>query len=155
MTREEAATSERPAISTISSIPDGREANDVVVCGIRPRAGVYGATDNFAATVAFEDGSVGTLIYSSMGSTVAPKERMDVFADEALLQLDDYKSLSAAGASAKGLRTASSDKGQRSEIEALVRAIRDGSSWPIPLWQQLQATEIALDVQAALVARDR
>jgi hypothetical protein len=25
-----------------------------------------------------------------------------------------------------------------------------GSGWPIPLWQQLQATQIALDVEAQL-----
>ena len=44
------------------------------------------------------------------------------------------------------------DKGHRAELEALVRAIRHGGDWPIPLWQQLQATEIALQVQAALVS---
>jgi hypothetical protein len=52
-----------------------------------------------------------------------------------------------AGRSAVELSTRTSEKGQREELEALVRAIREGGEWPIPLWQQLQATDIALRVQ--------
>ena len=54
------------------------------------------------------------------------------------------------GSSDARYERAKSDKGHLAELEALVRAISHGGDWPIPLWQQLQATEIALQVQAAL-----
>jgi hypothetical protein len=39
------------------------------------------------------------------------------------------------------------DKGQKDELRAFGEAIRGGGPWPIPLWQQLQAMEIAFDVE--------
>jgi hypothetical protein len=39
------------------------------------------------------------------------------------------------------------DKGHRKELEAFAQTIRRGGDWPIPLWQQVQATEIACRVE--------
>jgi hypothetical protein len=64
-----------------------------------------------------------------------------------VISLDDYTRLTVAGASVKALATSAPEKGQRQELEALVLAIRDGGEWPIALWQQIQATEIALRVE--------
>ena len=126
----------------------GARAMEVAARGVRG-GGIYGTTDNFVATVGFDDGSVAALTYSAMGSPTVSKERMDLYVDGTILQLDDYRKLSVDGSSAAG-RRAKIDKGHRGELEALVRAISHGGDWPIPLWQQLQATEIALQVQAAL-----
>jgi predicted dehydrogenase/threonine dehydrogenase-like Zn-dependent dehydrogenase len=114
---------------------------------IRPRSGYYGRTDNFATTIGFDDGSVATLTYTALGAAGHPKEQMDVFVDGKVISLDDYKRLTVAGASVKALATSAPEKGQRQELEALVLAIRDGGEWPIALWQQIQAAEIALRVE--------
>jgi hypothetical protein len=39
------------------------------------------------------------------------------------------------------------DKGHRVELEAFADAMRRGGEWPNPLWQQVQASEIALLVE--------
>jgi predicted dehydrogenase len=114
---------------------------------IRPRTGYYGARDNFAATVGFQDGSVATLTYTALGSSQHPKERMELFADGMVASLDDYVRLTVAGSRAPGITLRTADKGQLDELRAFGQAIRDGGAWPIPLWQQLQAMEIAFAVE--------
>jgi hypothetical protein len=42
------------------------------------------------------------------------------------------------------------DKGQKDELAAFGLAVRAGGEWPIPLWEQLQTSEIALRVDEAL-----
>jgi predicted dehydrogenase/threonine dehydrogenase-like Zn-dependent dehydrogenase len=125
----------------------GARKTDVHAAAIRPTSGYYGRTDNFATTIGFEDGSVATLTYTALGAPGHPKEQMDVFVDGKVLSIDDYKRLSVEGASVKTSTRTAPEKGQRRELEALARAIRDGRDWPIPLWEQIQATEIALRVE--------
>jgi hypothetical protein len=48
------------------------------------------------------------------------------------------------------LSTARQEKGHSEELAALLAAIKTGGPWPIPLWQQLQATEVALAVEPFL-----
>ncbi len=130
-------------------LADARVA-DVRATAIRPRTGHYAATDNFTATIAFEDGSIATLTYTALGNREHAKERLDVYLDGAVLSLDDYRRLTVVGRRTPGLETAAAEKGQKEELTAFARAIRDGGPWPIPLWQQVQATEIALAVEPYL-----
>lgn len=50
-------------------------------------------TDNFVATVHFDDGSVCNLTYTSLGNEQMSKERMELFFDSKSIVLDDYKEL--------------------------------------------------------------
>ena len=120
------------------------------VKAIRPATGHYGARDNFVATVAFEDGSIASLTYTALGSGDYPKERLEVFADGKVFVLDNYRKLSVYGAKIKGLESPSVEKGHREELVAFSLAVRDGGEGPIPFWQQVQATEIALLVEERL-----
>lgn len=131
----------------------GSRVADVSARAVVPRTAYYSRTDNFAATVGFEDGSVATLAYTALGSREHPKEQMEVFVDGKVLVLDDYRSLRVVGAKGqKGVETRVPEKGQRETLEAFGRALREGSGWPIPLWEQVQATEIALRVEEFLRA---
>jgi predicted dehydrogenase len=125
----------------------GSRTASVSATAMRPTTDYYASTDNFVATIAFEDGSVASLTYTALGSPSHPKERLDVYVDGSVLSLDDYRELLASGHARPEVASKTSEKGQRQELEALIRAIRAGGEWPIPLWQQVQATEIALRVQ--------
>ena len=114
---------------------------------IKPKTGYYSYSDNFVATMSFEDGSIATLTYTSLGSKEYPKEQLEVFVDGKVIKLDDYRKLTVTGAKAIGVETKLSDKGQKEELEAFAKAIREGGEWPIPLWQQLQATRISFKIQ--------
>ncbi len=128
----------------------GSRVTAVQAHSLIPRTGFYSASDNFVATMTFEDGSVATLTYTALGSKDFPKEQMEVFADGKVLHLDDYRKLTVTGARAKGVSTSTMEKGQKEELTALAQAIRQGGEWPIPLWQQVQATEIALAIEPFL-----
>jgi predicted dehydrogenase len=130
----------------------GSRVKDVQATPLRPATSYYSPTDNFVATVAFEDGSIGTLTYTALGSADHPKEQLEVFVDGRVLALDDYRRLVVAGAKAQGMTTGTQAKGQAEELDALGRAIANGGEWPIPLWQQVQATEIAFAVDRVLRA---
>jgi hypothetical protein len=41
-------------------------------------------------------------------------------------------------------------KGPREELEEFARAVKTGGEWPIPLWQQLQATRVSFAVERHL-----
>lgn len=118
---------------------------------ITPKTAYYQASDNFVATMTFADGSVATLTYTAMGAKDYPKEQLEVFVDGKTLVLNDYKSLKIYGAKAKGLETKTHEKGQQEELIAFANAIHKGGQWPIPLWQQIQATQISFQVEQQLI----
>ncbi len=128
----------------------GARVERIQVSAITPATAYYRRGDNFTTTMTFADGSVATLTYTALGSKDHAKERLDIFVDGKVIVLDDYKSLTLSGASGRPLRTRVPEKGQKEELEAFARAIRDGSGSPIPLWEQEQATRIALEVESAL-----
>jgi predicted dehydrogenase/threonine dehydrogenase-like Zn-dependent dehydrogenase len=112
----------------------------------------FGARDNFVATMGFADGSVATLTYTALGSAAHPKEAMELYVDGTVAVLDDYLRVTFAGAPRPGIEHRKADKGHKGQLVAFADAIaRGGSDWPNPLWQQLQASRIALEVEAWLV----
>jgi predicted dehydrogenase/threonine dehydrogenase-like Zn-dependent dehydrogenase len=132
----------------------GARVERVQAAAIKSKTAHYRTNDNFTACLTFADGSVASLTYTALGSKEYAKERLDVFVDGKVISLDDYKTLTIAGSKGKGLHTRLPEKGQKEELEMFARAIREAGEWPIPLWQQVQATTIALQVEEAL-NRDR
>ena len=77
---------------------------------------------------------------------------MEIFADDTVITLDDYKSLAVTGAG-NGWRATTQQKGHLQELEALAAAIRDGGAWPIPLEEQSRAMRIAFAVEEQIRGR--
>jgi predicted dehydrogenase len=119
----------------------------IQTAAIRPHGACYQSRDNFVVALTFADGSVGNLVYTAMGSTEYPKENLEVFVDGKVIVLEDYRSMTVIGSKAKGWNSKLSQKGHVEELEAFARAVRGESDWPIPIWQQIQATQIALGVE--------
>ncbi len=109
--------------------------------------GYYSARDNFVTTLKFADGSLASLTYTSLGTQAHSKEQLEVFVDGLVLTLDDYRRLTVAGPHAATIKTRLEEKGHREELAAFARALRRSGEWPIPLWHQVQATDIALQVE--------
>lgn len=128
----------------------GARVQRVDAAAIAPATGYYRRNDNFTATLTFGDGSIATLTYTALGHADHAKERAEVFAGGTVISLDDYRSVTVTGARRSALRTRRPDKGQHAELEAFLRAVGSGGPWPSALWEQRQATQIALDVERAL-----
>lgn len=90
--------------------------------------------DTFSIQLRFADGSIGTVHYFANGSKAYPKERLEVFADGKVLQLDNYRKLKAWGIPGfRPRRLLSQDKGQEACCAAFLKAIETGGLPPIPV----------------------
>jgi predicted dehydrogenase/threonine dehydrogenase-like Zn-dependent dehydrogenase len=81
-------------------------------------------TDNVTATVCYDNGSMATLIYTSLGAKDFPKEYVEIYADNKTLVIDDYRALRVYGASGKGWESRGQDKGHLQELIAMAGCVR-------------------------------
>lgn len=113
---------------------------------IKPTTEQFVSNDNFTATIKYEDGSVCNLIYTALGTKSVPKERMEIYVDNKVIYLDDYKDLKIFGSKEKGFESKTQDKGQYNELLKFAESIKNNIDL-IPLWQLVQATEISFEVE--------
>jgi polar amino acid transport system substrate-binding protein len=90
------------------------------------------ATDNMAAVVKFDDGSVASIIYSTMGSVQLSKERVEVFSGGACAVLDDFSSLTFHSAKMNNW-AGRQDKGHKTLVKTIGEALCQGKEMPIGL----------------------
>ncbi|MBV9598205.1 MAG: bi-domain-containing oxidoreductase [Chloroflexi bacterium] len=93
-----------------------------------------GAGDDVVLSLAFADGSVGTIVYASAGDRSMPKEYLEVLGGGRSAVLDDFRTLQlyANGSTTKvGGRLARQDKGHAAELSAFITAVRTGASSPV------------------------
>jgi predicted dehydrogenase len=83
--------------------------------------------DRSSITLGFEDGSFGTILYLANGASNFPKERIEVFTDGKVLQLDNFRKLKGYGWKRfNKFNLWSQDKGQQACSAAFIEGIRTG-----------------------------
>lgn len=114
------------------------------------RGGPTDMRDSFTVTLAFEDGSLGTVIYVATGNKAYPKERCEAFFNNKVFVLDNFKSLSGYGAKGfKNIRLFRQDKGHAAGFKAFIDGIRAGTL-PIPRNEIYEVTEKTLEAWNSL-----
>jgi predicted dehydrogenase len=109
--------------------------------------------DKMTITLAFADGSLGTVHYFANGSKQFPKERVEVFSAGRILALDNFQALNGYGWTGfKNKRLWRQDKGHAAEVAAFVERVRSGGAWLIP-WEELQDVTMATFVAVEQVAQ--
>ena len=107
--------------------------------------------DKASFTLAFADGSIGTVHYIASGHRSFPKERLEVFCAGRILQLDNFRTLRAWGWPRLSRHWLwRQDKGQRACAAAFVAAVRGAAPAPIPLGELLEVAQLTLDIDSAL-----
>lgn len=102
--------------------------------------------DTATISMEFADGSIGTVHYFANGNKAFPKERLEVFAEGGILQLDNFRKLTGFGwPGFKRMRLARQDKGQVACVQAFVAAISAGGVPPIPYEELLEVSRISID----------
>ena len=132
----QALTESRPVTVTAQSVVTRRAdlaANDIV-----------------AITIGFDDGSMGTVHYLSNGDSSYPKERFEVFRQERMAVLDNFRRLDlVADNRTRSHKPAHQQKGIAEEAAAFLSACRTGVA-PIPLQSLLDTTWATLAAEASL-----
>ncbi|MCE5327986.1 MAG: bi-domain-containing oxidoreductase [Planctomycetaceae bacterium] len=97
--------------------------------------------DRTAICLGFADGSTAMLNFFANGSAEWGGEELEIFSDERVLRLRDFKELDGFGfASFKRLRTSGSDRGHQREVAAFVNRLGSGGGALIPLDQIVNST---------------
>src|SRR5262249_20350297 len=101
-------------------------------------------------TVSFADGSFGTIHYLANGHRSFPKERLEVFCDGRVLQLENFRTLRGYGwRGFKKIRLWRQDKGHQAEVQAFIDAIQHGRQSPIPFEELVEVTRVSFEVVEA------
>lgn len=97
--------------------------------------------DKVSVSLTFADGSFGVVHYLANGHRAYPKERIEVFCGERVLQLDNFRRLSGWGwPGFSRMNLWRQDKGHRAEVAAFLAALRSGGPMPIPFHELVEVT---------------
>lgn len=137
-------------IDLMRYLADSRIASfDATCIGGQHDLGV--AEDKASITLKFEDGSLGTIHYLANGGKAFPKERIEVFANDAVLQLDNFRNLVGYGWKGfKNYKLFRQDKGQAACTLAFVDAIKHGRPVPINFDEIIEVARVSVAVATHL-----
>ena len=107
--------------------------------------------DKTSITLSFEDGSFGTIHYFANGGKVFPKERIEVFCGDAVLQLNNFRVLKGFGwLDFKSMRLLKQDKGQISVAKAFIDSIKKGQPSPISFEEIIANSRVSIELARTL-----
>ncbi len=107
--------------------------------------------DTVTIQLAFADGSMGTVHYFANGSKAFPKERLEVFAAGRVLQLDNFRKLTALGwPGFRKMNLWRQDKGQKNCAAAFVRGVKQDGQAPIPFDEIMDVSRISVEIAEGL-----
>ena len=124
------------------------------LCGSLPvevqATAAEGHADAVSAILRFADGSVGTIVYSSLGDPSLPKEYLEAFASGRAVTLDDFAALTIhSGGKSKTVKQAQ-DKGQSALVAAFLEAAKGKAPAPIPLDEIDAVSRATIAIEEAL-----
>ncbi len=115
-----------------------------------------GAADDVTATIRFEDGSLATIAYTSLGDAAVPKECYEIFAGGTVLNLDNFRSLSVTtGGSSQNHASGGQDKGFTGALKAFAQAVAAGGPAPIDENELIESSLATLAVLESLQSGHR
>ena len=118
---------------------------------IKDESGTQTTEDKAVLTVGFADGSLASICYFSNGAASFPKERIEVFANGGILQLDNFRKLRGFGwPGFSKMNLWRQDKGQLNCANAFVQSLRTGGSSPIPPDEIFEVARFTIEAAAQI-----
>lgn len=107
--------------------------------------------DNLVITIKMKNGSVATILYSSQGDRLLPRERVEVFSKKSVCVIDNFRSLFfAREGKVKKKRSFSLDRGFDNEFKALFDAISSGGPAPVDFNEYIYTTLVTFKITESL-----
>jgi predicted dehydrogenase/threonine dehydrogenase-like Zn-dependent dehydrogenase len=132
----------------------GAPVRSIDAAAIDPGDLAYARNDNFAATVAYDDGSVASLVYTALGpKSGLGKEHITVFCDGEAFVVDDFRKLTKASDGSVLWQSGEPDKGHFEELSRLGDAIATGGPAPIPFEELIETSAVALSIEDVIHGR--
>jgi predicted dehydrogenase len=128
----------------------GSPVVEVHAVGHGPDGRPVQARDNVVVSLAFADGSAGTIVYVAESAAGVGKERVEAFAPGRIGVLDDYRQLDLhAGAEHEAQSLREADKGHRAEARAFLEGAQRGVA-PVALDEVANVSVATLAVVESL-----
>ena len=107
--------------------------------------------DTVTLSFSFEDGSIGTIHYFANGSKKFPKERVEVFCNNGILELNNFKNLNSYGwPGFSKMNLWQQDKGHSNEIQSFIKSIENNSNPPIPYDEIMEVSRTTIQIADSL-----
>jgi len=107
--------------------------------------------DTLSISLKFNDGSIGCISYLACGDSSFPKERIEVFGEDSVALIDDFKKATfTRKGKTKKIKKMNQDKGYRGELEAFVEAVKDDKEMPIKFEEIVSATLVTFKILESL-----
>ena len=116
--------------------------------------GTGGTAEDISATLAFADGSLATIAYTSQGDAVYGKELIEAFAGGKVATIDNFRSLTTVtdGKTSRTKSRVGQDKGIATELAAFVAAARAGGPAPIDEAELIESSRATIALLESLRA---
>lgn len=99
-------------------------------------------TDNAIISLKFENGSQGVINYFANGSKSYAKERVEIFSQNRVLILDNFRKLQGYGFKGFSKLSGTLDKGHKAQFHQLAKVVREGGQ-PLITFQELRNSALA------------
>ena len=129
----------------------GSPVSRVSCSGVRKPGSEAIECEDFSITLEFENGSIGTIVYSGQGSKALAKERHEFYAGGKSAVIDNYRTVLLFEGNKRKKLKGGRDKGQAEQMRRILEGLRRGEQ-PIPFEQMI---EVALATFAAVESLTR
>jgi predicted dehydrogenase len=102
--------------------------------------------DNFQALLSYEDGSLATLLYTSLGAKSLPKEYLEVFFDGSAVTINDFLEYRTHGSQMRSFDSKRQSKGHLEQLERLGEFLRSGGPPPVTPESALAVTRVTFEI---------
>ncbi len=128
----------------------GHPITNIQAAMLGRHAAVPVQNDKLTCLLTFADGSMGTIHYLANGHRSFPKERLEVFCAERILQLDNFRKLTGYGwPGFRKLTAWKQNKGHQAEVAAFCQSITQAGPDPIPFDELIEVTQACFEVVTA------
>jgi len=126
------------AVFLTGSLPES-----VNTAAIKGNTDHYSNSDNVSINLTFKNGSIANIIYTAMGSKSFPKERVTVFCNGNVGEIDNFVSATVYGNKKKKLRKMEQDKGFVEEYYSMAKTMQLDKS---------ERSDISQDIETSLAS---
>lgn len=130
-------------IDLFKYLVDGSPVTEISMTALSANAEHILSTDNKIITLRYEDGSVANLLYTALGNLDYPKEYVEVYTDNKVMVINDFRELRIYGDKRMGW-SGVQDKGHLEELILFGNYINGSFCAPILLKDMVEATRISI-----------
>jgi len=108
---------------------------------ISKHSDAYMSEDNVIITIKLENGSTASIAYIANGDKAFPRERVEIFRDQSVCLIDNFKSMSfTRRGKQKKMRKLNVDRGHQNEFSAFISCVKNGDPIPVDFKEYVYTT---------------